>query len=261
MLEQNRNNQAYDPWTRSLPRSCASWPMPPNTMPPAPRPARRSATAGTERPRLDHRHRHLPRLHAGRPLRLAAEDPADQLLPVTTAPIASTAAPRTSPRARFTVDEVVDAHARVLQAQLHRGPVPLLRHHPLARPHHGADAAASRRSCAATTAFAGYIHLKTIPEASPWLIEQAGPLGRPPLDQPRAADRAEPASAWRRRRTRASIERAMGQMRERIDEARKAEQAPLLARRPEHADDRRRRRRPPTRTSCAPAPRSTATTT
>ena len=30
------------------------------------------------------------------------------------------------------------------------------------------------KTAARTTDFAGYIHLKSIPEASPWLIEQAG---------------------------------------------------------------------------------------
>ena len=110
--------------------------------------------------------------------------------------------------------------------------------------------------------FAGYIHLKTIPEASPWLIEQAGlwadrlsiNLELPDRGQPRAPRAREDA----RRRSRA----AMGQMRERIAEA-QGREAPLLPRRPEHPGDRRRRRhhrrrraRPPARgsttaTSCA----------
>ncbi|HEY7798863.1 MAG TPA: radical SAM protein, partial [Hyphomonadaceae bacterium] len=67
--------------------------------------------------------------------------------------------------------------------------------------------------------FAGYIHLKTIPEASPWLIEQAGLL----------ADRLSinlelPSNDSLRKlapeKNTASIDKAMGQMSERIAEAR-----------------------------------------
>jgi putative DNA modification/repair radical SAM protein len=66
--------------------------------------------------------------------------------------------------------------------------------------------------------FAGYIHLKTIPEASPWLIEQAG------LWADRLSINLElPTEASLRRlapeKDGAAIERAMGRMRERIDEA------------------------------------------
>ena len=67
--------------------------------------------------------------------------------------------------------------------------------------------------------FEGYIHLKTIPEASPWLIEQAG------LWADRLSINLElPTEASLRRlapeKDAASIGRAMGRMRERIDEAR-----------------------------------------
>jgi putative DNA modification/repair radical SAM protein len=67
--------------------------------------------------------------------------------------------------------------------------------------------------------FAGYIHLKTIPEASPWLIEQAGlfadrlsiNLELPSSDSlQRLAPEKKPAS----------ITAAMGQMHERIEESR-----------------------------------------
>ena len=107
--------------------------------------------------------------------------------------------------------------------------------------------------------FAGYIHLKTIPEASPWLIEQAGLLGRPAVDQPRAADRRRACSASRRRRTRRlDHARAMGQMRERIDEAQAEERrrfspAGQITQMIVGADDDHRRRR-----AARPAPRSTA---
>jgi putative DNA modification/repair radical SAM protein len=67
--------------------------------------------------------------------------------------------------------------------------------------------------------FAGYIHLKAIPEASPWLIEQAG------LWADRLSINVELPSAQSLRRLApekngASIAAAMGQIHERIDEAR-----------------------------------------
>src|SRR6202000_1012160 len=66
--------------------------------------------------------------------------------------------------------------------------------------------------------FAGYIHLKAIPEANPWLIEQAG------LWADRLSINVELASAQSLRRLApekdsAAIATAMGQMRERIIEA------------------------------------------
>lgn len=67
--------------------------------------------------------------------------------------------------------------------------------------------------------FAGYIHLKSIPEASPWLIEQAGLWADRlsiNLELPKHAslERLAPEKNGTR------IERAMGQIRERIQEAR-----------------------------------------
>ena len=70
---------------------------------------------------------HLPHLHAGRPLRLAAEDPADQLLrlrlPLLRQPrqLEQRAARALHGRGGRRAD------ARLLPAQLHRGPVPQLR--------------------------------------------------------------------------------------------------------------------------------------
>jgi putative DNA modification/repair radical SAM protein len=66
--------------------------------------------------------------------------------------------------------------------------------------------------------FAGYIHLKTIPEASPWLIEQAG------LWADRLSINLElPSNDSLRKlapeKNTASIDKAMGQMSERIAEA------------------------------------------
>jgi putative DNA modification/repair radical SAM protein len=66
--------------------------------------------------------------------------------------------------------------------------------------------------------FAGYIHLKTIPEASPWLIEQAGLWADRlsiNLELPSEAALARLAPEKRA----GSITGAMGQMRERIAEA------------------------------------------
>lgn len=67
--------------------------------------------------------------------------------------------------------------------------------------------------------FAGYIHLKTIPEANPWLIEQAGLWAdrlsiNLELPDERSLQRLAPEKNG------ASIKSAMGQMRERIVEAR-----------------------------------------
>jgi putative DNA modification/repair radical SAM protein len=66
--------------------------------------------------------------------------------------------------------------------------------------------------------FAGYIHLKTIPEASPWLIEQAGLWAdrlsiNLELPTQQSLERLAPEKNG------ASIEGAMGQMEERIAEA------------------------------------------
>jgi putative DNA modification/repair radical SAM protein len=66
--------------------------------------------------------------------------------------------------------------------------------------------------------FAGYIHLKTIPEASPWLIEQAGLWAdrlsiNIELASRQSLDRLAPE------KNAATISAAMGQMRERIAEA------------------------------------------
>jgi predicted DNA-binding helix-hairpin-helix protein len=67
--------------------------------------------------------------------------------------------------------------------------------------------------------FAGYIHLKTIPEASPWLIEEAGLLADRlsiNLELPSQDSLKKLAPE----KNAASIEKAMGQMGERIAEAR-----------------------------------------
>ena len=77
-------------------------------------------------------------------------------------------------RARFTPEEVVQAHARFLPAQLHRRFFPQLRNHSQSRTTQWSKWCVSRARCAVDHQFRGYIHLKTIPEASPELIAEAG---------------------------------------------------------------------------------------
>lgn len=66
--------------------------------------------------------------------------------------------------------------------------------------------------------FAGYIHLKTIPEASPWLIEQAG-LWADRLSINLELPTRESLKQLAPEKDGGAITSAMGQMRERIDEA------------------------------------------
>jgi putative DNA modification/repair radical SAM protein len=67
--------------------------------------------------------------------------------------------------------------------------------------------------------FAGYIHLKTIPEASPWLIEQAG-LYADRLSINLELPSVESLKRLAPEKNAGSITTAIGQMRERISEAR-----------------------------------------
>jgi putative DNA modification/repair radical SAM protein len=69
-----------------------------------------------------------------------------------------------------------------------------------------------------THGFAGYIHLKTIPEASPWLIEQAG-LWADRLSINLELPTAQSLARLAPEKNAATIRTAMGQMRERITEA------------------------------------------
>ena len=70
--------------------------------------------------------------------------------------------------------------------------------------------------------FGGYIHLKTIPNAAPELIREAGPLGRPAEHQRRAAPAAAISTRSRRTRSWCRSRRAMGVIRDGIAEARRA---------------------------------------
>jgi putative DNA modification/repair radical SAM protein len=66
--------------------------------------------------------------------------------------------------------------------------------------------------------FAGYIHLKSIPEASPWLIEQAG-LFADRMSINLELPKAESLRALAPEKNSATIAEAMGQMKDRIFEA------------------------------------------
>ncbi len=122
------------------------------------------------------------------------------------------------PRARFAVQEVVDLTIAFYKRNYIEG---LFLSSGIVR---DADHTMEQLLLVAKTlrrehGFEGYIHLKTIPEASPWLIEQAG------LWADRLSINLElPTDASLRRlapeKDAGSIGRAMGRMRERIDEAR-----------------------------------------
>ena len=104
------------------------------------------------------------------------------------------------PRARFTVDEVVQADARLLSPQLHRGTVSLLRHHPQRRLHHGAGG--ERRAQAARGASLPRLHPSEDHSGSRRRADRGGrQICRPPQHQHRAAGGDEPRSNSRRRRT------------------------------------------------------------
>ena len=74
------------------------------------------------------------------------------------------------------------AHARSLPAQLHRGIVPVVRHRSQRGRHHGRLVRLAK-ALRTEHGFRGYIHLKTIPAASPHSDPRRGPLRRPPLDE------------------------------------------------------------------------------
>ena len=122
------------------------------------------------------------------------------------------------PRARFAVQEVVDLTIAFYKRNYIEG---LFLSSGIVR---DADHTMEQLLLVAKTlrrehGFEGYIHLKTIPEASPWLIEQAG------LWADRLSINLElPTEASLRRlapeKDAGSIGRAMGRMRARIDEAR-----------------------------------------
>jgi putative DNA modification/repair radical SAM protein len=121
------------------------------------------------------------------------------------------------PRARFTVEEVVNLTLGFYKRNCIEGL--FLSSGIIRSPDHTMEqmmlvAKKLRRE----HGFAGYIHLKTIPEASPWLIEQAGLWAdrlsiNIEIPTPQNLVKLAPEKDAR------TITHAMGQMRERIDEA------------------------------------------
>jgi putative DNA modification/repair radical SAM protein len=121
-------------------------------------------------------------------------------------------------RARFTVDEVVALTIAFYKRNYIEG---LFLSSGIARsPDHTMEQMVwVARKLREQEGFAGYIHLKTIPEASPWLIEQAGLFAdrlsiNLELSSPESLQRLAPEKKA------TSIAGAMDLMRERIEEAR-----------------------------------------
>jgi putative DNA modification/repair radical SAM protein len=121
-------------------------------------------------------------------------------------------------RARFTVDEVVALTIAFYKRNYIEGL--FLSSGIIRSPDHTMEQMVLvARKLREQEGFAGYIHLKTIPEASPWLIEQAGLFAdrlsiNLELPSPDSLQRLAPEKKA------ASITGAMDQMRERIAEAR-----------------------------------------
>ena len=121
------------------------------------------------------------------------------------------------PRARFTIDEVVkltlDFYRRnyieglFLSSGIVRSP-----------DHTMEQLMLVAKTLRQREGFAGYIHLKTIPEASPWLIEQAG-LFADRLSINMELPSAASLAALAPEKDAGTIAGAMGQMSERIEEA------------------------------------------
>ncbi len=90
------------------------------------------------RDRFDGRCGHLPRLRAGRTLHLAAQDPAHQFLRLRLRLLRQPVLIQRGTRAVLG-RRGREADAGLLQAQLHRGPVPVVGYHPQPRLHDGGD--------------------------------------------------------------------------------------------------------------------------
>ena len=94
-------------------------------------------------------------------------------------------------RARFTVDEVVEAHDRLLSPQLYRRPVSFLRHHPQRRLHHGAGG--ERRAQIARGTSLPRLHPSQDDSGSRRVPDHGGrQICRPPQHQYRDAAGDEP---------------------------------------------------------------------
>ena len=123
-----------------------------------------------------------------------------------------------TPRARFTVEEVVTITLEFYKRNYIEGL--FLSSGVVKSPDHTMEEMTRiARTLRRDHGFAGYIHLKTIPEASPWLVEQAGLWADRlsiNLELPTDAGLARLAPE----KSGATIRAAMGQTKERIVEAR-----------------------------------------
>ena len=120
-------------------------------------------------------------------------------------------------RARFSVEEVVDLTLGFYKRNYIEG---LFLSSGIAKTsdHTMEEMVRVARTLRRDHGFAGYIHLKTIPDASPWLIEQAG-LWADRLSINVELPTAAGLDALAPEKNRGLIEAAMGQMAERIAEA------------------------------------------
>ena len=192
------------------------------------------------RPGRHDRHGYLPQLYAGRPLRLAAQDPAHQFLHLRL-PVLHQPAHLERAAGALRGRRGGQADPGFLPAQLHRRPVPQLGHHPVGRLHDGA----ARRGGAPAARGASVPRLHP-PQDHPRCRSLADPgsrpLGRPPVGEHRAADprQRDPPRARKKRPHDQAGDGFHSPQAGR--KSRRAEGAGLRAGRPEHADDRRRRR-------------------
>jgi putative DNA modification/repair radical SAM protein len=122
-------------------------------------------------------------------------------------------------RARFTVDEVVGMTLEFYKRNYIEG---LFLSSGIARsPDHTMEQMMLvAKKLRGEHGFTGYIHLKAIPEASPWLVEQAG-LFADRLSINLELPAAQSLKALAPEKDASAIVRTMGQMRERIAEAKK----------------------------------------
>ena len=122
-----------------------------------------------------------------------------------------------TPRARFSVEEVVTLTVEFYRRNYIEGL--FLSSGVVRSPDHTMEELVRvARSLRQDHGFAGYIHLKAIPEASPWLIEQAG-LWADRLSINVELPTEAGLKALAPEKDGGTIRRAMGQMRERIAEA------------------------------------------
>ena len=161
------------------PGQLAIRPMPPSTMPSCASSsghgrdtARRLRSARPAGPASGHAYA------SGRALHLAPQDPAHQSTASSTAPIRINRNSRRAPRAVHR-GRGGRAHAGLLPAQLYRGSVPELGHHPLARLHDGAASSWWPGPCVRCTTFGAISTSRRSPEADPRLLEASRAPCRP----------------------------------------------------------------------------------